>query len=208
MNIRKIIALTCVLGTVFSFTACKNDSEGGKPEETDFVEFTGVVTTEIPEEDKGLSIEEIAKDITLNGKKITFPCKLGELGEGYGFSFFNPQSFTMLNEKKVFNAELSYNDEPNLLIAFMNEGEEVNPEEGQIYYISVLPGASADALKICGIGMGTPKADVEAILGKLYTVTDHTGKAVSYEYGDYQSIDISYDENDCVMDYAIKYVTF
>lgn len=219
-KLRKIIAVICIMGALLSISACGNDAPEGTPsettaevtaavnKETDFVEFTGVVTTEIPEEDKGLSIEEIAKDITLNGKKFSLPCKINELGAEYGFSFFNPQSFTTLNGKKVFNAELSYNGEPNLIIAFMNEGEEVNPEDGQIYYISVLPGASADALKICGIGMGTPKADVETILGKIYTVTDHTGKAVSYSYGDYRSVDIIYDDNDCVIDYSIKYVTF
>lgn len=221
-QLTRLIAAVCAAGMAVSLTACGNGAPEEKPsettagtaevttvnEETDFVEFTGVVTTEIPEEDKGMSIEKIAEDIVLNGSKISFPCAVKDLGAEYAFSFFNENSFTMLNNKKVYNAELSYNGEPNLIIGFMSENDGAKPEDGQIYYISVLPGASADALKICGIGMGTSKADVETVLGKIYTVTDHAGKAVSYSYGDYQSVDIIYDDNDCVMDYSIKYVTF
>lgn len=111
---KKIIAALSALVVVLGMTACGNSDEpqGGNdvPEVTTAVETTAHVT-EIPPAERitseitDWSLEDLAKEITINGKKLSLPFAMNELGEGY----------TMMGTDRVIDGydgmimELNYN---------------------------------------------------------------------------------------------------
>lgn len=90
MKNQKLIAVLSALVLTLGMTACGNSGETQDvPAENTTTEEIVTTEKEIPPAERIISeitdwsVEDLAKEITINGKKISLPMDMNELGEGY-----------------------------------------------------------------------------------------------------------------------------
>ncbi|HNX63885.1 MAG TPA: hypothetical protein PKI60_01690 [Oscillospiraceae bacterium] len=121
---KKFLAMFLAFSMALSITACggeKNNSDSSTAEVTTTTtsETTTASETTTPtlnessitdsKSDYSWSIDELSKKIILNGKKISLPCTLKDLGNGYSFSK-NMSEEKYFDEFAYLSVDLLYND--------------------------------------------------------------------------------------------------
>ena len=109
------------------------------------------------------SIDDVAKNITLNGKKISLPCTLKDLGDGYSYA---PKKETDLLYGKipVCTTRLLYNGKECASVGFSYKENEPY-ENGVIYFLGGLFGKNKN-LTIDEITIGKSKEEIEKNMEK------------------------------------------
>lgn len=120
---------------------------------------------------------------TANGKEITIPCKGLALPDKFVRTETPLESHT---------GDYFFNNDYTVMIYIENEKNSTyNADVCQCKYFSVLEGGEASLdLRVNGIGIGSPEADIEAALGTPSDIQDFNSDAVYYYYYDKSSLTV------------------
>lgn len=120
---------------------------------------------------------------TANGKEITIPCKGLALPDKFVRTETPLESHT---------GDYFFNSDYTVMIYIENEKNSTyNADVCQCKYFSILEGGEAALdLRVNGIGIGSPEADIEAALGTPSDIQDFNSDAIYYYYYDKSSLTV------------------
>ena len=196
---KRLLCLTTAVILACSMAGCgdvKDDSSAVDSTAAAAVKTESVETPpELPEIEpvpvpEGGWTDETINDVTyINGKKINFPCKFKDLGEG--FEIF-PDDIELNKEKKTALVSVSYYGEIIASCKLRDCEDTNNLEEKELIYICFEPALAAEyssdvpdkwPINVNGVSIGSSFEDVENNFGlELGTFDDYN--AISRSIGE------------------------
>jgi len=210
---KKHLAIILALCLAFSMTACvtgktnvsENDTtsqaitvatEESTVTSTDETTANKPVPAETTYEITDWSIDDVAKNITLNGKKISLPCTIKDLGDGYSYAE-KKETDLLYGKIPVCTTRLLYNGKECASVGFSYKENEPY-ENGVIYFLGGLFGKNKN-LTIDEITIGKSKEEIEKKYGKENFKSeinyDHTSIYIFNDKNNRKEILVNYDEN-------------
>ena len=209
---KKRIIITCALCVALSMTACGTDKTvASNTDATDVTTTTMLETTtssvgessKTSAENYSWTMEELSKKIVLNGKQISLPCTLNDLGDDYSFS----EKITKEKYEdglSFLNAELLYKGETCALIDFLPPLDNTGYEKATIFNI-LGPYDSKFDFSVGDFKVGATKDNLIKKYGEP-TKKSPEGVINVYFFSKRQSVIASYDKNNVLKETVITYL--
>ena len=175
---KKMIALIMVM-VMISLVACtpnatSTSQESTTPQETTTVNNDESTSAEDDTSDvyRGVDVEDICKNLSINGKQVDFPWTLNSLGEGYEFDTYE------VNEETKFGAALlTYQGKQMDIVQVYETGDDIS--ESLIIKVNL---GRYDKIKLYDIDYEMNETDIVNRLGQPSERTDDDADFIEYSY--------------------------
>lgn len=173
---RKIIVLVLVM-VITGLVACTPNTstkpqESVTPQETTTVNKEETTSVEDGTSDvyRGVDVEDICKNLSINGKQVDFPWTLNSLGEGYEYS-----AYKMDEETKFGAALLTYQGRQMDIVQVYETGDDIT--ESLIIKVN-----TNGYIKLYDIDFEMNETDIVKRLGQPSKIYDDDPDFISYSY--------------------------